>query len=198
MTAYGASPAQPRHPEPAFWAKDLGSSREAVKGVNYGGSSPIKRAQNDGASNGQSQCPRKAADLRSRSLPWLLPAARTFRHPDEPPSFPAERSFGVRAACCRFPPRKLACGSFLPASSLAGISTPASVCIRIPSLQARVPASKLAGEKAAAICTHSKASLRLPSQAAGCGGFGNNQQSAMTVKERVARACSVGPRFVPQ
>ena len=29
---------------------------------------------------------------------------------------------------------------FLPASSLAGISTPASICIRIPSLQARVPA----------------------------------------------------------
>ena len=88
--------------------------------------------------------------------------------------------------------------AFLPASSLAGISTPASVCIRIPSLQPRVPASELAGEKAAASCTHSKASLRLPSQAAGCGGFGNNQQSAMTVKERVARACSVGPRFVPQ
>ena len=27
------------------------------------------------------------------------------------PSFPTERSFGVRAACCRFPPRKLACGN---------------------------------------------------------------------------------------
>ncbi len=107
---------------------------------------------------------------------WLrreggLPAARHFHHPAEAPSFPAERSFGVRAASCRFPSRKLACGSsfsqaclreFLPASSLAGISNPALICIRISSLQARMPASELAGEKVAASCTHSQASLRVP------------------------------------
>ncbi len=51
---------------------------------------------------------------------------------------------------------------FPPASCLAGISTPASISIRIPSPQARVPASELAGAKAAASCTHSKASLRMP------------------------------------
>ncbi len=38
----------------------------------------------------------------------------TARHPDAAPSFPAERSFGVRAARCRFPSRKLACGNSVP------------------------------------------------------------------------------------
>ena len=73
------------------------------------------------------------------ALPWLLPAARPFHHPDEPPSFPAERSFGVRAACCRFPSasllaavssRKLSCGNLHPRLGLYSHSFPATMSAR--------------------------------------------------------------------
>ena len=63
-----------------------------------------------------------------------------------------ERSFGVRAACCRF----------LSASWLAAISTNDLIGICIHSQSVRVPASKLAEAKAAASCTHYKALLRKP------------------------------------
>ena len=44
--------------------------------------------------------------------------APSVRHPHEAPSFPAERSFGVRAARCRSPTRKLACGHSSPRACL--------------------------------------------------------------------------------
>jgi len=53
--------------------------------------------------------------------------------------------------------------AFRPASSLAGkaaLAGPGDV--GTISVMARLPASKLAGEKAAARCTHSKASLLSP------------------------------------
>ncbi len=52
------------------------------------------------------------------------------------------------SACSSLPlsPPQACLRPFLPASSLAGISTPTSVCIRIPSRQSRVPASSHGAE----------------------------------------------------
>ena len=57
---------------------------------------------------------------------WLrreggLPAARHFHHPAEAPSFPAERSFGVRAASLPLSLPQACLRQFLLASLLAGI-----------------------------------------------------------------------------
>jgi len=63
---------------------------------------------------------------------------------DEQANLQSERSFGVRAACCRFLFRKLACGT---ARTLSRQATKG---------RNFTSASKLADQKAAASCTHSK------------------------------------------
>ena len=70
--------------------------------------------------------------------------------------------FGLRAARCRFPYRKLACGSFFPQALLReSPPPPRSVFALLPCNHECQPASS-AGAKAAASCTLSKASLRMP------------------------------------